>query len=193
MRCSKYLALECALLFAFAAVQSLNAQSASAASADFFETKIRPILADNCYGCHTNSAMGGLRLDSLDAMKKGGKHGPVVTSGDPEKSLLIAAVKQADPELRMPKGGKLKPAQIADLEAWIKAGAVWPQSKPVNASNTDGKYVISAERRNFWSFQPLKPAQPPPVKDEKWVKTDIDRFILTRLEKDGMKPVRPAG
>src|SRR3954451_23177317 len=177
MRGSKNLVLAIALILSTSAVHTLNAQSGPAATPDFFETKIRPILADNCYGCHTNSAMGGLRVDSLDGMKKGGAHGPAITAGDPEKSYLIGLIKQTDADKRMPKGGKLKDAQIADLEAWVKAGAVWPQQPVVASKTTDGKYVISAERRNFWSSQPLKTVQPPAVKDTKWPKNEIDRFI----------------
>ena len=172
--------------------QSSYAQSTAAASPDFFETKIRPILANNCFGCHTNSALGGLRLDSLEAMKKGGAHGSALTPGDPEKSSLIARVKATDDNLRMPKGGKLKQAQIDDLEAWVKAGAVWPASAAPVSSNKDGKYVISSERRAFWSFQPLHNEQPPTVKDAKWARNDIDRFVLAKLEKEGLKPVHPA-
>ncbi len=153
-----------------------------------------PILANNCFGCHTNSALGGLRLDSPEAMLKGGKRGPAVVPGDPDKSLMITAVRQTDPALKMPQGGKLKDAEIADLEAWVKAGAVWPKSSSAAAvtSNSDGKYVITPERRAFWSFQPLKTEPIPAVKDPEWAKTDIDRFILARLEKEGLKPVGPA-
>ena len=175
-------------IFLFLAV----AHAQTPASPDFFETKIRPVLANNCFGCHTNSALGGLRLDSFEAAIKGGEHGPAVVPGNPEKSSLIARVKDSNQDLRMPKGGKLKPAEIANLEAWIKSGAVWPKSAQVAAATKDGKYVISPERRNFWSFQPLKPVMPPPVQDPKWSKTDIDRFVLARLEQEGLKPVRPA-
>ena len=108
----------------------LFAQSPDAASPDFFETKIRPILADNCYSCHTDSQLGNLRLDSAQAMLKGGSRGPAITPGDPDKSLLITAVRQTDPGLQMPLGGKLKDTQIADLTAWVKAGAAWPKTVP---------------------------------------------------------------
>src|SRR4051812_25969159 len=95
-----------ALCFGFTA-HSLSGQS-TASTPDFFESKIRPILANNCYGCHTNSAMGGLRVDSVEAMKKGGEHGSVLTPGDPAGSTLITRIKEDNKELRMPKGGKLK-------------------------------------------------------------------------------------
>jgi cytochrome c553 len=182
MRC---LALAAALLF------SLHAQSTPAASPDYFELKIRPLLATNCYSCHTDSALGGLRLDSRESMLKGGSRGPSLVPGDPEKSILIQAVRQTDPKLKMPMGSKLKDSQVEDLAAWVKAGATWPKSSaPI--TTTSGKYVISPERKAFWSLVPLKDPQPPPVRDAKWPKSPIDKFILARLEKDGMKPVRPA-
>ena len=92
----------------------------------------------------------------------------------------------------MPLGGKLKDDEIEDLVAWVKAGAVWPASAVTNAAKGDGKYVIAPERRNFWSLQPLSDPKPPAVKDARWAKTAIDRFVLARLEKEGLKPVKPA-
>ncbi|MGA3190570.1 MAG: PSD1 and planctomycete cytochrome C domain-containing protein, partial [Bryobacteraceae bacterium] len=170
----------------------LCAQSASAP--DYFELKIRPLLASNCYACHTDSALGGLRLDSRESMLKGGSRGPSLVPGDPDKSILIQAVRQTDPKLKMPMGAKLKDSEVEDLVAWVKAGAIWPKSAaPLTTSTkTGGKYVIPPERRAFWSLLPLKDPQPPAVSDSKWVKSSIDRFILAHLEKDGMKPVRAA-
>jgi len=176
-----------------AAFQPVAAQTVDAGTPEFFENRIRPILANNCFGCHTNSQLGGLRLDALDGMKKGGKRGPAIVPGDVENSLLIKAVRQTDPALKMPYGGKLKASEIADLEAWVKAGAAWPVSTASAApSRSDGKYLISPERRNFWAFLPLKTPEEPAVKDSRWSKTVIDRFVLARLEKEGMKPVGPA-
>jgi mono/diheme cytochrome c family protein len=168
-----------------------------AASDNFFETKIRPVLANNCYSCHTDSQLGGLRLDSAAAMLKGGKRGAAVVPGDPDNSLVLQAVRHTNPDLKMPMGGaKLKDSEIADLTEWVKAGAVWPAA-PANAAvdakpNTLGNYVIPPERRNFWSFVPLKNPPVPQPKDAKWAKTYIDRFVLFRLEQEGLKPVRPA-
>ncbi|MBX5493926.1 MAG: DUF1549 domain-containing protein [Bryobacteraceae bacterium] len=155
---------------------------------------MRPVLATACYACHTDSALGGLRLDSAEAMLKGGKRGPAVVPGDPDKSLLIQSIRHTAGDLKMPMGGKLKPAEIEDLVAWVKAGAVWPKTAAavVEADKTGKKYTIPPERRQFWSFQPLQKVQPPKVKDTQWVKTDIDRFILAKLEEEGIKPVRPA-
>jgi hypothetical protein len=182
------------LVLFLAAFQLATAQTAPADSADYFETKVRPILANNCYSCHTNSSLGGLRLDSLDSMMRGGKRGAAIVPGDPEKSLMIQALKQTVADgLKMPMGGKLKDSEIETLAAWIKAGAVWPKSDiPVAAADNKAKYVIAPERRNFWSFQPLKSSQLPDVKDKTWAKTPIDRFVLARLEQEGLKPVKPA-
>jgi cytochrome c553 len=137
--------------------------------------------------------LGGLRLDSLDAMTKGGKSGPALKPGDPDASLLIKAVRQTDPNLKMPMGGKLKDSQIEDLVAWVKAGAKWPAAAATTAAApANGKYVIAPERRAFWSLQPLQDPKPPAVKDPKWARTVIDSFILAKLEQEGLKPVKPA-
>jgi hypothetical protein len=162
------------------------------ASPDFFENKVRPILVNNCYSCHTNTAMGGLRLDSSEAMLKGGsRRGPAVVAGDPDKSALILAIRHADPDpkFRMPLGNKLKDAEIEALTAWVKAGAVWPKSIPI-VSKVNGKFVIFPEQKKFWSMLPLKQPELPAVKDPKWGKTNIDRFVLSKLEKESLKPVR---
>src|SRR5260370_24389299 len=93
---------------------------------EFFESRIRPVLAQQCFVCHTNSKMGGLRLDSRDDILKGGKSGPAIVPGDTEKSLLLAAVRHSG-ELKMPKGAaRLTDAQIQDLTSWMKDGAFWP-------------------------------------------------------------------
>src|ERR1041385_8960093 len=89
------------------------------ATPDFFEARIRPLLAANCYDCHTDQRMGGLRLDSRDAMLKGGRSGPAIVPGDPDKSLLIAAVRQTG-ALKMPKGGVLKPDDVSALVEWVR-------------------------------------------------------------------------
>ncbi|HEY3840229.1 MAG TPA: PSD1 and planctomycete cytochrome C domain-containing protein [Bryobacteraceae bacterium] len=181
------------LLFSAFAPGLLAQAPVNAASPEFFENKIRPILANSCYGCHTNTALGGLRLDSLEAMLKGGKRGPAIVVGDPDKSLLIKAIRQTDSELKMPFGSKLKDSEIAALSDWVKAGAKWPAATVTAVPvSKDGSYVISPERRNFWSFLPLKPGTVPAVKDAKWAKTDIDHFVLAKLEEQGLHPVGAA-
>ncbi len=195
MRCSKRSLAE-ALSFVVVAVHAAHAQSTPPVSSDFFEAKVRPVLANNCYSCHTDTSMGGLRVDSREALLKGGGRGASIVPGDPDKSLMVAAIRQTDPKIKMPMGGKLKDSEIEDIVSWIKDGAVWPAGGPAPTATAAAprteKYVIAPERKNFWSLLPLKDPQPPQVKDPRWPKTAIDRFVLARLEKEGMKPVRPA-
>jgi mono/diheme cytochrome c family protein len=167
----------------FLAVAALGADSR-----EFFEMKVRPLLAKNCYACHTASKMGGLQLDSRESALKGGNSGPAVVPGDAEKSLLVRAVSHTHERLKMPPQGKLSAAEIADLREWVKDGAVWGTAALVQ---TPG-YKIRPEQRAFWSFQPVRKPDPPVVKNKAWASSPIDRFILAKLEEKGLAPVRPA-
>jgi Protein of unknown function (DUF1549)/Protein of unknown function (DUF1553)/Planctomycete cytochrome C len=156
--------------------------------ADFFETNIRPIFANNCYSCHGDITSGGLKLDSREALLKGGELGPVLVPGDPGKSLIITAVHQ-NTSLKMPKGGKLTPQEVADLTEWVKHGAVWPKSAPGTVFSASVKTgIITDKQRAFWSFQPLKVVPVPEVKDTHWARTPIDKFVLAKMEQGGLKP-----
>src|SRR5271166_2594433 len=126
---------------------SLFAQAPSAKDPDFFENKVRPVLAENCYDCHTAAEMGGLRVDSRERLLQGGKSGAAIMPGDPDKSLLIHAVRQTG-DLKMPKGGKLKPEEVQALTDWVKMGAPWPETKTV-AVQTSPVKVITPEQRAF--------------------------------------------
>jgi len=154
---------------------------------EFFESRIRPVLANNCFACHTESKLGGLRVDSRVSLLEGGKSGPAIVLGHPEDSLLMKAVSHADPKLKMPMGGnKLKDNEIADLRYWIQTmAAFWPteDAKPVAAAPVaeKTKFTIRPEQRKFWSFQPIQKPPPPIVKDTRWAKTPIDRFILDQI------------
>jgi mono/diheme cytochrome c family protein len=173
----------------FAAIAATTAP----AGPEFFENRIRPILVTNCFSCHTSTHLGDLRLDSRDAMLKGGKSGPAVIPGDPDKSLLIQAVRQTNPKLKMPMGGRLKDNEVEDMVAWVKAGAVWPAAAaPVIAPKTGGEYVIRPDQRAFWSFQVLHKPDVPAVSQTGWPKTDIDRFVLARLDREKLQPVKAA-
>ena len=149
-----------------------------------FEMQVRPLLVEKCYACHTEERMGGLQLDTREHALKGGKDGAVIVPGDPEKSLLIQALRYTDPKLKMPPGGRLKDGQIAAVEAWVKAGAVWPDAP--KAPQTAVAYQITPEQRAFWSFQPIRKPAVPAVHDTKWAQTDIDRFIQGKLEEQKM-------
>ncbi|MSO50450.1 MAG: DUF1549 domain-containing protein [Acidobacteria bacterium] len=186
-----------AVLVTVVSVRADVQQIAAAAQApEFFEARVRPILAANCYECHAETAKGDLRMDSLEALLKGGESGPALVPGDPDKSLMIQAVRQSDPTApRMPKDkSKLKPDEIEVLVEWVRAGAVWPasaKSAPPPAAAPKVMEVTPAHRE-FWSVRPLAKPAVPAVKAASWPRTDIDRFILARLEKDGLRPVAMA-
>src|SRR5215472_1511248 len=152
-------------------------------AADFFETRVRPVLAKNCYACHTDAKMGGLQLDSREHALKGGKGGPVIVPGDPEKSRMVEAVRQTG-KLKMPPSGKLSDADVEAIATWIKDGAVWQSSGKVLPSH----YTITKEQRSFWAFQPVTEPPVPAVKNSKWARTEIDRFILAKLDEKRLRP-----
>jgi hypothetical protein len=188
------------LLFTLAANRPLAAQPAKFADSPtqeqvaFFEKKIRPVLADQCYKCHSATAekvRGELRLDTRDDTRKGGASGAVIVPGNAERSLLIQALRSKDPDTAMPPKGKLPDSVIADFEAWVKMGAPDPRTEAATAAA--GKYVVDVEKgRSFWAFVPPKATPAPAVKDAAWPKTDADRFLLAGLEKNGLKPVGDA-
>lgn len=155
---------------------------------EFFEMKVRPVLAKNCFGCHTQTKLGGLEMSSRETLVKGGKSGPAIDTERPAQSLMIQAVRQTHARLKMPPTGKLSNAEIDDMEAWIGRGAVWPASSaPVST-----QYRITDQQRAWWAFQPVKRIAPPPVKDRTWARTPVDQFILSAIEAKGLKPVREA-
>ncbi len=158
----------------------------------FFESKIRPALVAKCYKCHAATAekiKGGLVLDTRAGIRKGGDTGPAVVPGDLKESLLIQAIRHTDDALKMPPKEKLSDAVIADFERWVKMGAPDPRDGKAATVNKD----IDVEKgRQFWAFQPPHKATPPAPKDKTWARTDIDRFLLTRVEAKGLKPVDDA-
>jgi cytochrome c553/plasmid stability protein len=170
------------------------ATAPQALDANLFETKIRPLLAANCFACHGESAMSGLRVDSREALLRGGETGPAIVPGDPEKSTLLKAVQHAEGFPRMPRGrAKLAAADIDAIAEWIRAGAAWPSTgDAVPSPAASHERVITPEQRAFWAFQPIRPPAVPAVKDAAWTRTDIDRFILARLEREGLSPVAGA-
>jgi hypothetical protein len=155
---------------------------------DFFENKIRPVLADNCYKCHSTLAekvKGGLLLDSRDGLLKGGDDGAVIVPGNPEASMLIKAVRYTDPDLQMPKDKKLPDDEIADLVAWVKMGAPDPRTAIAGQKNW-------SDRTNHWAWQPVKRVAIPVPGNPDWCQTPVDNFILARLDANGLKPNPPA-
>lgn len=167
--------------------------TADSSGDDFFENQIRPLLVQRCASCHTQAASSGLRVDSRDALLKGGERGAAIVPGNPDGSLLIQAVRQ-EGALKMPKGGKLTAREISDLVGWVKMGAPWPKAAPalVVSGGSGNTFTVTAKQRAFWSFQPLRNPEIPAVKEPKWAKTNIDRFVLAKLETAGLRPVAPA-
>ena len=161
--------------------------------AAFFESKIRPLLINKCQECHgADKQKGGLRLDSREASLEGGDSGAVLVPLDPAKSLLMDVVSYRG-EIKMPPKTKLTEAEIADLTMWVKLGAPWPNSKPTTTPMPEsGPTVITDEQKAFWAFQPIADPLPPAVKNEAWIQSPLDRFILAELEAKGFQPAPPA-
>ena len=157
---------------------------------EFFEKRIRPVLVEHCYECHSaesKKVKGKLRLDSREAILRGGETGPALIKGQPMESLLITAVQYHDKDLAMPPPEddvprKLADAVIADLVEWVKMGAPMPSGADRPASNPSSTALA------HWAFQAPKEQTIPRIKDEAWAKTTVDRFILAKHEAAGLKP-----
>ncbi|MFO0825484.1 MAG: DUF1553 domain-containing protein [Gemmataceae bacterium] len=163
--------------------------------AEFFEKKIRPVLVEHCYACHSAEAegkkklRGGLKLDTKDAVLAGGDSGAAIAPGKPAESLLLKSMKY-DGDIKMPPKGKLPDAVIADFEKWLKDGAVDPRK--ANPGTTPGGSKIDlAKGREFWAYKPVAPPAVPATKDP-WATSDIDRLILAKLVAKGLKPAPDA-
>jgi hypothetical protein len=187
----------CLLFVALAfAPSQLSAQEATSAEAnEFFEKKIRPLLVEQCYSCHSADAKklkGKLLLDSREAAIKGGETGPAVVAGNPEKSLLIEAIEYKNVDLLMPPRAKLSDAQIADLRRWVTMGAPWPKSVVAKQEPKKNEFDLEARRKSHWCWQPLADTKLPTVANTAWARTPIDRYILAKLEEKGLKPAPAA-
>jgi uncharacterized protein DUF1549/uncharacterized protein DUF1553/cytochrome c len=190
---------------------------------EFFEKKIRPILAASCQRCHNSrSKVAGLDLTTAEALQRGGDSGPVINREKPEESRLLKVIGY-DSEMKMPPSGKLKDHEIAALTEWVKLGAPWPGAvtaaasavTPVASAITPVASAItpvasgsrpknpaarsfSEEEKSFWAYQPVRAVgavsaqAQPPIKDEAWAQSPIDRFILRKLEEKNLKPAPPA-
>jgi Protein of unknown function (DUF1549)/Protein of unknown function (DUF1553)/Planctomycete cytochrome C len=175
-----------------AAPAQVPTQTISPDDMQFFEAKIRPVLADNCYKCHSRDAdkiKGGLMLDTREGMLHGGDTGPAISPGKPEDSLMIDAISYKDADLQMPpKGAKLPDNEIADLTEWIRRGAPDPRSLVAKGSSES----YGGVGRQHWSFLPVQKQPVPAVSDPSWCRTPVDNFIMARLDENGMKPNPPA-
>jgi hypothetical protein len=171
--------------------EDLNATATpTAEQLEFFEAKIRPVLIEHCYECHSgmnSTPKGGLRLDLRDALMTGGDSGPALVAGKPDDSLLLKALSYDSYE--MPPKGKLPEAVIADFERWIQMGAPDPRTESAAPKAAGVDYQKGLE---FWAFRPPVKSEVPSVHNQEWAHSDIDRFVLHELEERNLKPSAPA-
>jgi hypothetical protein len=165
-----------------------------AAKVDYFEKKVRPVLVNQCYGCHSaeTKPAGGLRVDDRKGLLTGGNAGPAIVPGKPKESLLLRRVTQKDAKRRMPlEGTHLTTDQVAVLTTWIEDGAAWPAvGVPAALGKPRARY--EKLKKEHWAWQPLTAPGLPRVKDSAWPRTDIDHFLLAKLESSNLKPVDDA-
>ncbi|MEY5027433.1 MAG: hypothetical protein RLZZ244_2961 [Verrucomicrobiota bacterium] len=162
------------------------------AQLDFFEKKIRPVLVESCYECHSAKSeklRGGLLLDSSEGVLKGGDSGPALVPGNPKKSLLLTSIRHEhkDPDMAMPpKKDRLSEAVLADFEAWIQMGAPDPRTGSNPARNRAWDPEVAAKH---WAFQPIANPAPPKVRDpQQFIQNPIDAFVLAKLTQHKLKP-----
>ncbi len=155
------------------------------ADVEFFEKKVRPLLAERCYSCHSvqsKKQRGGLLLDSRAAVLKGGDNGPAVVPGEPERSRLVEAVRYRTTGFQMPPTGKLPDRDIDVLEEWVRRGVPFPGPD----ATASAKKIDFDKGRQHWAFQPLRAVTLPEARDRSWAERDLDVFILAELQRHGL-------
>src|SRR5437867_4858149 len=203
------------VLFAAAGADT-GSTSFSPLQIEFYEKQVQPILTENCHKCHSHQAdkiKGSFVLDSREGLLKGGETGPAIVPGEPEKSLLIKAVRHTDEDLQMPPKKTLPVEQINILVEWIKIGAPYSTAmgllspalssrggegedssdtqNAVTATRRKGK-KITDEDRKWWAFQSVRGVEIPKVNDGGWARNAIDKFIFERLQATGLSPAPEA-
>ncbi|HYR59283.1 MAG TPA: DUF1549 domain-containing protein, partial [Chthoniobacteraceae bacterium] len=170
---------------ALVALLPLAARAITPEEAEFFEKEIRPVLVEQCIKCHgPEKQKGDVRLDSRAAMLKAADDGQVAVPGKPDESELIKSIRHQGDSKMPAKADKLPEHQIAALAEWVKMGMPWPENEKAATP------AASAEAtKGHWSWQPIANPAPPAVKDAaKWARTDLDRFILAKLEEKKITP-----
>ena len=176
----------------------VRAQELPSEDLEHFESRIRPVLAERCYQCHganPERIQAGLALVDAAGLRTGGDSGAAVVPGDPDESLLIDVIRYDGP-IKMPPDGRLPATVVADFERWVARGAVDPRASdaPIVAARSDsGAAYDFGPGREHWAYRPMGRPEPPAVGDPAWARSAIDRFVLARLEAEGMTPVAPAG
>lgn len=182
------------VVLCFVVAPLIGAAEPSGRSADLehFEKRIRPLLIDHCYECHSNKSEtvhGGLRLDNRGALKKGGDSGSALDLKDLGNSLLLEVVRY-ESDVQMPPKGKLSDREIAELTTWVENGAPMPDAED-NAVRPDNEIDFVAARK-FWSFQSVRLHEPPEVSDPSWPRSRLDHFVLAAMDREGLSPSRRA-
>ncbi|MDB4607926.1 DUF1549 domain-containing protein, partial [bacterium] len=176
---------------------AVDTATPNAEQLEFFENKVRPLLADKCYRCHSAKAeekgklKAGLLLDSRAGLLKGGDSGSALTPGDPSKSFLVEAVNYRNEDMEMPPKGKLKEEQIKILTDWVKMGAPWPgadTTSEIAQAQPKEAYDWDRFRREHWSFKPVVKSDLPPVENRSWPRSPIDYYTLSKLEAKNLEP-----
>ncbi len=174
---------------------TLKLAKATPEQAEFFENKVRPLLAESCFSCHggdpKKEPKAGLVMTSLKGMLRGGDSGPSLVPGDLEKSLIIEAVRYRNEDMSMPPKKPLSPEKVGILEQWVQSGAPWPGFEGEIALAGEGSeepYDWDKFRREHWSFQPIDKPSVPESKGSDWPAGDLDRFVLSKLKEEGLAP-----
>ena len=164
----------------------------------FFESRIRPVLAEHCYECHNSSgrAEGGLAIDHRAGLRQGGDRGSIVVPGRPQDSRLLAVLRHEIADLKMPEGGpKLSDEIAADFASWITEGAFDPRDAPPSAqqlAETTSWDAVFARRSTWWSLQPVQRVEPPAISPDGWSAHPVDRFVHARMQQEGLQPAARA-
>ncbi len=160
------------------------------AKAEFFERKVRPVLVEHCFSCHSMTAKkikGKLSLDHRADLLKGGETGPAIEPGNADKSLLIRAIRYSDVDLLMPPKAKLPENVIADLTKWVNDGAYWPDSATTKIAGKSDEIDIEKRKREHWAWQPIRNPAVPTARDPEWARSPVDAFILSKIDEKKLK------
>lgn len=185
------------LLLIFSITPLLLHAQPSAEQIEFFEKRIRPVLAQECYECHSTATKkkGGLLLDTRAGWQEGGDSGPALVPGKPNESLLLKSIRHEDPDLKMPKAGaKMDDSAIADIQKWIAMGAPDPRDHPPSVDQVKGDtswQAIAARRERWWSFQPVAETSVPTA-DAAWSAHPVDKFLREKQMKNHLAPAEDA-
>jgi cytochrome c553 len=183
-------------LLAAVAAAPLAAQPATATASfdrDVFESQVRPVLAQRCYGCHgPKTQKADLRLDHGALLRRGGARGPAIDAEHPANSRLLHAIGYADVDLQMPPKGKLPANELDALTRWVEQGAPWPDEPIPGAERSAPKFDLAARRAAHWCWQPMAASLPPDVRDPSWPRDAVDLFVLAELEAHDLAPAPEA-